>query len=122
VSRELLIAVVDDDDSFRMALVDSLGSLGYAARGYTSAEDFLAGQTDAPASCVISDIHMPGMGGLDLARLLAGRRRDVPIILVTARMEPGTDDRAAESGAICLLRKPFQTRELMTCIEKALRL
>ncbi|BCH28841.1 response regulator [Mesorhizobium sp. L-8-10] len=121
MSRELLIAVVDDDESFRTALIDSLGSLGYAARGFTSADDFLAGQADASSNCVITDVHMPGMSGLDLARLLAGRRRKMPVILVTARSEPGIDDRAAESGAICLLRKPFKTRELMTCLEKALR-
>jgi FixJ family two-component response regulator len=119
VSRELLIAVVDDDESFRTAVIDSLGSLGYAARGFTSADDFLAGQADASSNCVISDIHMPGTSGLDLARLLAGRRK-VPVILVTARSELGIDDRASESGAISLLRKPFKTHELIACLKKAL--
>jgi FixJ family two-component response regulator len=83
--RERLIAVIDDDESFRMALVESLRSLGYGARGFASAEDFIAGEADASYDCVITDIHMPGMSGLDLARLLTERPRGVPVVMVTAR-------------------------------------
>ncbi len=117
---KLLIAVIDDDDSFRGALVESLGSLGYGARGFASAEDFIAWEADASCNCVITDIHMPGMSGLDLARLLTGRRRGVPVLMVTARSDLGIDARAAANGAICLLRKPFKTDALMDCLEKAL--
>jgi FixJ family two-component response regulator len=121
LSREFLIAVVDDDESFRMALVDSLSSLGYGARGFLSAEDFIAWEARASYSCVITDIHMPGMSGLDLARLLTGRRRGVPVIMVTARSNLGIDHQAAANGATCLLRKPFKTEALIDCIEKALK-
>ena len=120
VSRELLIAVIDDDESFRLALVDSLGSLGYGARGFASAEEFIALEADASCSCVITDIHMPGMSGLDLARILTTRRRGVPVVMVTARSDLGIDARAAANGAICLLRKPFNTEALIDCFEKAL--
>ncbi len=121
MSSELLIAVIDDDQSFRMALVEFLGSLGYGARGFASAEEFIAWEADASCNCVITDIHMPGMSGLDLARLLTTRRRRVPVIMVTARSDLGIDARAAASGAISLLRKPFKTDSLIGCLEKALK-
>jgi FixJ family two-component response regulator len=121
VSRELLIAVVDDDESFRMALVDSLRSLGYGARGFASAEDFNAWEADASCNCVITDIHMPGMSGLDLARQLTTRRRGVPVVMVTARSDLGLDARAAATGAICLLRKPFKMDAVIDCLKKALK-
>jgi FixJ family two-component response regulator len=119
--RELLIAVIDDDESFRGALVESLRSLGYGARGFASAEEFIAWEADAPCNCVITDIHMPGMNGLDLARLLTTRRREVPVVMVTARSDLGMDARVAANGAICLLRKPFRTEALIGCLEKALK-
>jgi FixJ family two-component response regulator len=121
VSRELLIAVIDDDESFRLALVDSLGSLGYDPRGFASAEEFIAWEANASYNCVITDIHMPGMSGLDLARLLTARRRGVPVVMVTARSDLGIDADAAANGAICLLRKPFKTDALIDCLEKALK-
>ena len=121
VSRELLIAVVDDDESFRMALVECLGSLGYGARGFASAEEFIAWEVDASCNCVVTDVHMPGLSGLDLARLLTARRRRVPVVMVTARSDLDIDARAAANGAICLLRKPFKTDALIDCLEKALK-
>jgi FixJ family two-component response regulator len=115
VSKELLIAVIDDDESFRMALVDSLGSLGYGARGFASAEEFIAWEANGSCDCVITDIHMPGMSGLDLARLLTARRCGVPVVMITARSDWDIDART-----ICLLKKPFKTDALIDCLEKAL--
>jgi FixJ family two-component response regulator len=119
--RDLLIAVIDDDESFRMALVESLGSLGYGARGFASAEEFIASEVEASYDCIITDIHMPGMSGFDLARLLTTRRRVVPVMMVTARSDSGIDSNAAAHGAFCLLRKPFQTDDLVDCLEEALK-
>jgi FixJ family two-component response regulator len=119
--RELLIAVIDDDGSFRRALVESLDSLGYRARGFASAEEFIAWEADASCDCVITDIHMPGMSGLDLARLLRARPRGLPVVMVTARSDLGIDAHAAATGAICLLRKPFKTDALIDCLDKALK-
>ena len=85
MSRELLIAVIDDDESFRTALVDCLGSLGYGARGFASADEFIGAAADGACDCVITDIHMPGMSGFDLGQLLAARRCGLPVIMITAR-------------------------------------
>src|ERR1700716_2974051 len=73
VSREPLIAVIDDDEPFRTALVESLCSLGYRARGFASGEEFFAASGESSCDCVITDVHMPGMSGLDLQRLLTTR-------------------------------------------------
>lgn len=120
MSREPLIAVIDDDDTFRAALVGSLLSLGYEARGFTSAEDFVAEDGQVSWDCVITDIHMPGLSGLDLKRLLTALDREVPIIMITARTELDLEARAAASGAVGLLRKPFETAALLKCLETAL--
>jgi FixJ family two-component response regulator len=119
--REPLIAVVDDDESFRTALVDSLDSLGYGARGFASAEDFMVRKPEMSFDCVITDVHMPGAGGLDLARLVTTSNGGVPVIMVTALSDPSLDARAAASGAICLLRKPFEAAALIDCLERALK-
>ncbi len=120
MSREPLIAVIDDDEPFRTALVESLCSLGYRARGFASAEEFFAASGESSCDCVITDVHMPGMSGLDLQRLLMARDRRVPVIMITARGEPGLEAKAAASGAVCLLRKPFGADALIGCLEKAL--
>ncbi len=120
MSSEPLIAVIDDDEPFRIALVESICSLGYGARGFASAEEFFAASRESSCDCVITDIHMPGMSGLDLQRLLMARDRRVPVIMITARGDPGLEARAAASGAVCLLRKPFGADALIGYLEKAL--
>ena len=120
MSREPLIAVIDDDEPFRTALVESLCSLGYRARGFASAEEFFAAGGESSCDCDITDVHMPGMSGLDLQRLLMARDRRVPVIMITARGDPGLEARAAASGAVCLLRKPFGADALIGYLEKAL--
>jgi FixJ family two-component response regulator len=120
VSSEPLIAVIDDDEPFRTALVESLCSLGYRARGFASVEEFFAAGGESSCDCVVTDIHMPGMSGLDLQGLLMARDRRVPVIMITARGEPGLEAKATASGAVCLLRKPFGADALIGCLEKAL--
>lgn len=122
MAREFLVAVIDDDDPFRTALVESLASLGFRARGFASAEAFVAANAQDGCDCVISDIQMPGMSGLDLKRLLDDRGSSVPVIMITGRPEPELEARAAASGAICLLRKPFDSNAMIGCLEKALRI
>jgi FixJ family two-component response regulator len=121
VARELLISVVDDDDSFRTALIELLRSLGYGARGFTSAEEFIAADGEASSDCIITDIHMPGMSGFDLKRLLAARGSTKPVIMITARVEKSLEARAATSGAVCLLTKPFEMDTLTGCLDRALQ-
>jgi FixJ family two-component response regulator len=120
VSGEPLIAVIDDDEPFRTALVESLCSLGYRAREFASAEEFLAASGESSCDCVITDIHMPGMSGLDLQRLLMASDWRTPVIMITARGDQGLEARVAASGAVCLLKKPFGADALIGCLEKAL--
>ncbi len=121
MSKEPLIAAIDDDESFRTALVESLCSLGYGVRGFVSAEEFVAAGDIGPYDCIITDIHMPGMSGIDLKRLLITRDCRVPVIMITARTDPALEARAVASGAVCLLKKPFETATLIGCLEKALK-
>ena len=119
VASEKFVSIVEDDDSLREALVGLLRSLGYAVRAFACAEDYLA-VGDGRCGCLISDIRMPGIGGIEMiARLRAGGY-DVPVILITARLDPGVEKQARDGGAICLLRKPFETEALLHCIERAL--
>jgi len=121
VSRQVLISVIDDDELFRTVLVESLGSLGYGAQGYASAEQFIADDNHLSCDCVISDIHMPGMSGIDLKELLTARGSKIPVLLITAREEPRQEARAAAAGAVCLLRKPFESTSLVQCLSKVLK-
>ena len=119
-STEPQVAVIDDDEPFRTALVEALLSLGYGVHGFASAEEFLAANGNASWRCVITDVQMPGMSGIDLTRLLTARGSQVPVIIITARSEPDLESRAAASGAICLLRKPFPAEALLGCLKQAL--
>jgi FixJ family two-component response regulator len=121
VSRDLEIAVIDDDESFRVALVESLSSFGYGSDGYASAEDYVRAIGDRTFNCVVTDIHMPGMSGLDLMKYLAARGVATPVVLITARSDSNLEAKAAAAGAACLLRKPFEINHLIKCIEGAVK-
>jgi FixJ family two-component response regulator len=113
-----LISIVDDDASMRDALVSLVRSLGYDARGFASAEDFLACDDLGRFSCTITDIQMPGMNGFDLKRRLDDRH-GMPVIMITARSELGLKEKAISVGATCFLRKPFETEALIDCLGRA---
>jgi FixJ family two-component response regulator len=115
------IAVIDDDESFRIALVESLSSLGYDADGYASAEEYIGSIGGRSFNCVVTDIHMPGMSGLDLMKRLATGGSTTPVVLITARSDKNLEAKAAAAGAACLLRKPFEINDLIKCIEGAVR-
>ena len=121
VPRDLEIAVIDDDKSFRVALVESLSSLSYRSSGYASAEDYLDLTEDKSFNCVVTDIHMPGMSGLDLMKHLAVRGSTIPVVLITARSNSNLEAKAVAAGAVCLLRKPFEINDLIECIEGAVK-
>jgi FixJ family two-component response regulator len=121
VSGNLAIAVIDDDESFRVALVESLSSLGYGCSSYASAEQYVRTIDGSSIDCVVSDIHMPGMSGLDLVKSRAARGSTTPVVLITARSDANLEARAAAAGAACLLRKPFEINDLIKCIEDAVQ-
>jgi FixJ family two-component response regulator len=113
-----LISIVDDDPSMREALVGLVRSLGYEVRDFASAEDFLASNDLGKFACAITDIQMPGMNGLELKRELSTRHGSLPVIMITARTEPGIEEKAMASGASCFLRKPFDAETLVNCLRR----
>ncbi len=118
--QEILVAVIDDDDPFRTALIESLCSFGYGVRAFASGEEFLTANTEEPCDCVITDIQMPGMSGYDLQRQIATNEAKSPVIMITARADSGLEAKALAHGALCLLRKPFEVEALIDCLKKAL--
>ena len=122
MSGEFIISVIDDDESFRTALLGLLRSLGYEAQGFTSAMEFVDSGEEGSCDCIITDFCMPRMSGLDLIQLLTARGSTVPVIMVTGRPEPGLEAKAADSGAVCLLMKPFEDDALIGYLEKALKI
>jgi FixJ family two-component response regulator len=116
-----MISIIDDDADIRDMLVSLVRSLGYDARAFASAEDFLASGDFGKFTCVITDIHMPGMSGFELKKRLDQSNDSLPVIMITARPEPDLEEKAISSGAIGFLRKPFEVETLVGYIEKALR-
>lgn len=117
---ERLIAIIDDDESLRTALLGLVRSLGYRGQGFGSAEDFIAAGTARETDCIVTDIQMGGINGIELTQRLAAEGCKAPVILITARTEQALLDRARNCGAVCVLRKPFAAEALIGCIETAL--
>lgn len=114
-----LIGIVDDDPDIPAALGSLARSLGYGAEGFSSAEALLSISHLDQFACIISDIHMPNMSGLELVKALHERREDLPVILMTGRLEQGLPEKAISSGAIAFVTKPFSLDELVGKIERA---
>ena len=115
-----VISVVDDDPSAREGTADLINSMGFAAVAFPSAEEFLELDGSRATSCVISDMRMPGMTGLELYCRLRKSGQPVPMILVTAFPNERDRRRALRAGVICYLAKPFNDRELLDCVHSAL--
>ena len=115
------ISIIDDDDSMRSAVVALVRSAGYDARGIASAEEFLASGEVQSFACVITDIQMPGMSGIELKQHLRACQNAVSLIMITARHDADLEAKALASGAICFLRKPFDGDVLIRCLEGALK-
>jgi FixJ family two-component response regulator len=114
-----LVSVVDDDESVRESLPDLLGELGFAARTFSCAEEFLESDCLDQARCLILDIAMPGMSGPDLQRELRLRGQEIPIIFITASTDKSARPRLLEQGAVECLFKPFSDTALLKAINKA---
>lgn len=119
MSQPARISIIDDDSSMRSALVGLVRSYGYGAAAYDSAEAFLQSESRS-CDCIVTDIHMPGLSGIDLKSRLTRERDATPVIMITARTEPALREQATQSGAVCLLQKPFKADDLIACIERAL--
>jgi FixJ family two-component response regulator len=115
-----LVAVVDDDDSVRESLGGLFRSVGYAARGFASADAFLQSDDLAKTDCVILDVRMPGMSGLELQRQLVASHPDVPVIFMTAHDDARARSQALSGGAVDYLIKPFSEEALLDAVRAAL--
>jgi FixJ family two-component response regulator len=116
-----LISIVDDDRSVREGTTDLIKAMGFIANGYRDAEDFLQSDSLHATSCLIADIRMPGMTGLELHEHLVESGKLIPTILVTAFPNDRDRTRAIETGVTCYLMKPFNEDELLAWIQRALK-
>jgi FixJ family two-component response regulator len=115
-----VISIIDDDESVREATRSLVRSLGYNAAVYSSAEEYLQSNQIGDSSCLITDLHMPGMSGADLQDRLIAEGHQIPMIFVTAYYEEKVRDRVLDAGAYGFLRKPFNDESLIECLDKAL--
>jgi len=116
-----LVSIVDDDESVRESLPDLLREFGFAARAFSSAEEFLASDCVGDTRCLILDIAMPGMTGPELQRELRRRRKEIPIVFITAHRDEAVRPRMLEEGAVECLFKPFSDTALLEALDVALR-
>ncbi len=116
-----LISVVDDDESVRRTTTRLIESFGFRAAAFESAETFLRSRLRDDTSCLILDVQMPGMNGLQLQSHLAAEGCGIPIIFITAYDEKESCRRATKAGAIAFLGKPFSDEQLLKAIRSALR-
>lgn len=115
-----VIAVIDDDASIRVAADSLLRSRGYTVATFAAAAEFLRSHQIDEASCVITDVRMPHMSGVELQTVLRKQGRSTPFIFITAFPEESARLRALRDGAVCFLSKPFDAPTLIRCVEAAL--
>jgi FixJ family two-component response regulator len=115
-----VISVIDDDRHVRAAINNLLKSRGYIAHTFASAEEFLRSTDATDTSCVITDVHMPEMTGIDLLIQMRAQGSATPFILITGFPDESMRARALQAGATCFLGKPFAPPDLMRCLDRAL--
>jgi len=120
LASDPVISIVDDDASVREATKALVRSLGYAAATFASGEEFLRSDRVDETSCLITDLQMPGMTGIELQRRLIADGRHLPIIFVTAFPEAQARTQALAAGAAAFLRKPLGDETLIACLDEAL--
>ena len=116
-----LISIVDDDDFFRNSLDNLIRSLGFRVQWFSSAEAFLNSDQVRDTACLILDVRMPGMSGLELQRQILAANWRIPIIFVTSCADGAEQAQALEAGAVDYLYKPFREEDLINAIDAALK-
>lgn len=116
-----LICIVDDDQPYRESMQKLIMFLGYTVEAFPSAADFLASPVLPETACLISDVSMPGMTGVELHRYLVGAGHAIPTILVTAYPDEVVRDQALNDGVVCYLSKPVDEDYLEQCLRSALQ-
>ena len=115
-----MIAIVDDDESVRDATETLLRSLGYRTSTFASADEFLKSEQVHDTSCLITDVQMLGLNGIDLQDRLIAQGHRIPIIFITGYPEQRARARAMKAGAIAFIPKPYNVEHLIGCLDKAL--
>jgi FixJ family two-component response regulator len=115
-----LVSIVDDDPSVRRALERLVEAAGYAVETFASAEEFLGSTSPGPIACLILDVHLNGMNGLELQERLVARGSVFPVIFITAHDDAPTRERIDRSGAAAFLAKPFDRQALIGAIRSVL--
>ena len=116
-----IVSVVDDDESVRESLPDLLRKFGFAARAFSSAEEFLSSDSVGETKCLILDVAMPGMTGLDLQQELKRRGHQIPVIFITAQKDSKLREQAFEQGAAQFLYKPFSATDLLEALKETMK-
>ena len=114
------VAIVDDDESIRAALQGFMKEAGLPAQSFASAEDFLTSGDLNQVGCLVADIRMPGMSGLELQARLNAERHRIPIVFVTAHGDESMKMQALRAGAVEFLAKPFNEEVLLDCVRAAM--
>ena len=120
MAQRPLVAIVDDDESIRNATRDLLRAAGFSTATFEDAESFLGSESRASVACVVADIRMPGMTGLELYQALVASGHGIPTVIITAHPEDVTQSRARQAGITCYLSKPFAPDDLLECVREAL--
>lgn len=115
-----VVCVVDDESSIRVSLSNLLRSAGLKVRTFSSAQEFLSSPPVEPLGCLVLDVHLPGISGLDLQRELGSGDARIPIIFITGHDDIPTSMRAMKAGAIEFLTKPFGDEDLLSAIDQAI--
>lgn len=115
-----MVAIVDDDESVRSALLGAMKATDLLAQAFASAEEYLASGMQDETGCLIADIRMPGMSGLELQARLEAERRQIPIVFISAHGDEEIRLRALRGGAVEFLTKPFERKALLDCVRTAL--
>ena len=115
-----LVVIVDDDQSLRNATRDLLKAAGFSTATFEDAESFLGSASRASAACLVADMRMPGMTGLELYQALVASGERIPTVIITAHPEELTQSRARDAGITCYLSKPFAPDDLLECVGEAL--
>jgi FixJ family two-component response regulator len=121
VPKGPLVAIVDDDESIRVTTKDLLESAGFSAAVFRHAASLLKSRRLSKVSCLITDMRMPKMTGLELHQHLVASNRAIPTILMTAYPDQRTRAQAIKASAVCYLIKPFAADELLACVRRALQ-
>ena len=120
MNEKPLIAILDDDESMRDATDNLLQSAGFSTATFPDAESFLSSAIRSRAACVVADMRMPGMTGLQMYQQLRARGEQIPTVLITAYPGSSLRTQARQAGITCCLSKPFAPDELLECVHEAL--